>query len=74
MTDDPNDDPSDDLKYTFKDMQAGMREIIKWANAGADVLIEADGVIIGRVIPYVDQPEAPERWRVTIRLPHESED
>ncbi len=71
MTGNPD---GDDIEYTVRNLQVGIRELASWAKAGADVIICVDGERVGRVIPYVEQPPTPGEATVTIRLPRHSDD
>jgi antitoxin (DNA-binding transcriptional repressor) of toxin-antitoxin stability system len=63
----------DNMEYTVGDMRAGIHEVLKWVKAGSNVVIEADGVILARVIPYVEWPDDADRMRVRISLPPDPE-
>ena len=41
--------------YEMSDANKIMDELLRWLAAGANVIIERDGVRVARLIPYVEQ-------------------
>lgn len=64
---------NDRMAYSVGDANAAISELVKWMEAGADVIISRGGKPVARVIPYIADPDETGTTDITIQLPDPKE-